>query len=80
MASGFDQPSPPCEESPSGSLRLNDQVNITVQHTQQREKLIDRRAVVRLIEQTIQPLVIEIQAVTLLDSTEPTNAYRSRPP
>lgn len=38
----------------SGRLRPNDQVHVTVEHLQQREQLIHRLAVVRLIEQTIQ--------------------------
>ena len=40
--------------SSSGGLRPNDQVNVTVEHLQQGEQLIDRLAVVRLIEQAIQ--------------------------
>jgi hypothetical protein len=39
--------------STSGGLRPNDQVNVTVEHLQQGEQLIDRLAVVRLIEQAI---------------------------
>ena len=43
--------------SASGGLRPNDQVHVTVEHLQQREQLIHRLGVVRLIEQTIQPWV-----------------------
>ncbi len=38
----------------SGGLRPNHQINVTVEHLQQGEQLMDRLAVVRLIEQTIQ--------------------------
>ena len=38
----------------AGGLRSNDQVHVTVEHLQQGEQLIDRLAVVRLIEKSIQ--------------------------
>jgi hypothetical protein len=38
----------------SGSLRPNDEINVTVEHLQQGEQLIDRLAVIRLIEEAIQ--------------------------
>ena len=38
----------------SGGLRPNDQINVIVEHLQQSQHLIDRLAVVRLIEKAIQ--------------------------
>jgi hypothetical protein len=38
----------------SNGHRSNDEINITVEHLQQRQDLVDRLAVVRLIEQAIE--------------------------
>jgi hypothetical protein len=40
--------------SSSGGLRPNHQINVTVEHLQQGQDLIDRLAVVRLIDKAIQ--------------------------